>query len=147
MSTSDTISAFQHLGWSRVPAERIADGIERQMIWGDRLMVCRLRFAPRIVTEVHAHPHEQITLVVQGRVRFTVAGRERLSTAGDVLHFPSNVEHGATMLDEEVVLIDIFSPVREDFLPSDRSTGSREGSGVQEVQGFTGSRSKKASQG
>ena len=32
------------------------------------------------------------------------------------MHFPSNVEHGATMLDEEVVLIDIFSPVREDFL-------------------------------
>jgi hypothetical protein len=36
--------------------------------------------------------------------------------AGDVLHFPPNVVHGATMLDEEVVLIDIFTPIREDFL-------------------------------
>jgi quercetin dioxygenase-like cupin family protein len=35
-----------------------------------------------------------------------------------MLHLPSGIEHGATMLDEEVVLIDIFSPVREDFLPS-----------------------------
>ena len=36
--------------------------------------------------------------------------------AGDVLDFPPNVAHGATMLDEEVVLIDIFSPIREEFL-------------------------------
>jgi hypothetical protein len=34
-----------------------------------------------------------------------------------VLHFPSNILHGATMLDEEVVLVDIFTPIREDFLP------------------------------
>jgi quercetin dioxygenase-like cupin family protein len=70
-----------------------------------------------VVTAVHSHPHEQITLVERGRVRFCVDGAPVLAAAGDVLHFPSNVEHGATMLDEEVVLIDIFSPIREDFLP------------------------------
>jgi quercetin dioxygenase-like cupin family protein len=107
---------FQHRDWSSIPIERIADGIERQMIWGEQLMVCRLRIAPGVVTAIHAHPHEQITLVEQGRVRFIVAGQERVSSAGDVLHFPSQCEHGATMLDDEVVLIDIFSPVREEFL-------------------------------
>ena len=109
-------SVFQHRDWSSIPVERIADGIERQMIWGEQLMVCRLRIAPRVATAVHAHPHEQITLVERGTVRFVVAGQERLSSAGDVLHFPSQCEHGATMLEEEVVLIDIFSPVREEFL-------------------------------
>lgn len=88
------------------------------MIWGDQLMVCRLRIAPRVVTDVHTHPHEQITLVERGTVRFTVSGEDRLSSAGDILHFPSHIAHGATALDEEVVLIDIFSPVREDFLPA-----------------------------
>jgi quercetin dioxygenase-like cupin family protein len=107
---------YQHRDWSSVPAEQVADGIERQIISGDQLMVCRLRIAPRVVTAVHAHPHEQITLVERGTVRFTVAGQERLSSAGDVLHFPPQCEHGATMLDEEVVLIDIFTPLREDFL-------------------------------
>jgi quercetin dioxygenase-like cupin family protein len=87
------------------------------MVWGNQLMVCRLRIAPGVVTAVHAHAHEQITLVERGTVRFTVAGEDRLSSAGDILHFPSHCEHGATMLGEEVVLIDIFSPVREDFLP------------------------------
>jgi quercetin dioxygenase-like cupin family protein len=111
------IGDFQHRDWETIPVERVGDGIERQVIWGERLMVCRLRFAPHVVTPIHSHPHEQITLVERGRVRFVVAGREQVFERGDVLHFPSRCEHGATMLDEEVILIDIFSPVREDFLP------------------------------
>ena len=111
-------AVFQHQGWDSIPAEQIAEGIERQMMWGDRMMVCRLRIAARTVTPVHSHPHEQITLVERGRVLFTVAGQERVTSAGDVLHFPPHCEHGATMLGDEVVLIDIFSPLREDFLPA-----------------------------
>jgi quercetin dioxygenase-like cupin family protein len=53
---------------------------------------------------------------VQGRVKFFIGGEERIVSAGDVLHFPPHNRHGATMLDEEVILIDIFSPIREDFL-------------------------------
>ena len=114
--SADAVNVFQHRDWSTIPIEQVGDGIERQMIWGDRLMVCRLRFKPHVVTTVHSHPHEQITLVERGRVRFMIGGNERVVKAGDVLHFPSDLVHGATMLDEEVVLIDIFSPVRQDFL-------------------------------
>jgi quercetin dioxygenase-like cupin family protein len=96
--------------------DRPTEAIARQMIWGERLMICRLTIAPFTVTPVHAHVHEQMTVVERGRARFTVDGSERVVGPGDVLHFPSGCEHGATMLDEEVVLIDIFSPVREDFL-------------------------------
>jgi quercetin dioxygenase-like cupin family protein len=112
-----SVAEFQHRGWADIPVEKIADGIERQMIWGKRLMVCRLRLAPHVVTTVHSHAHEQITLVERGRVVFTIGDEQRIASAGDVLHFPPDVRHGATMLDEEVVLLDIFSPVREDFLP------------------------------
>lgn len=107
---------FQMRDWSSIPVEHIAEGIERQMVWGDRVMICRLRFAPHTVTAIHAHPHEQVTLVERGRVDFFVEGQRRTASAGDVLVFPSNIQHGATMLDEEVVLIDIFSPLRDDFL-------------------------------
>jgi quercetin dioxygenase-like cupin family protein len=116
MSTTPSTLAFQLRGWSDVAVEHPADGIERRMVWGQQLMVCRLRFAPCVVTAVHTHPHEQITLVERGRARFVVDGEECVAGPGDVLHFPPNVPHGATMLDEEVVLVDIFSPVREDFL-------------------------------
>ena len=106
----------QHLNWSTSPVEQMAEGIERQMLVGDRMMICRFRFRPFLVTPEHDHPHEQMTIVERGRVRFFIEGKERIASAGDVLHFPSHCWHGATMMDEEVVLIDIFSPLREDFL-------------------------------
>ena len=106
----------QHVNWSSIPIERIAEGIERQMVVGENLMICRFRFAPFLVTPEHDHPHEQMSIVVSGRVRFFVEGTERIASPGDVLHFPPNCWHGATMMDEEVVLLDIFTPVRQDFL-------------------------------
>ena len=108
--------APQNLSWSTIPVESPADGIERQMVVGQNLMICRFRFAPFLVTPEHRHPHEQTSLVMSGRVRFFIEGEERICSPGDVLHFPSNCLHGATMMDEEVVLIDIFTPLREDFL-------------------------------
>lgn len=102
--------------WDKIPVEQTAEGIERQMVVGQNVMMCRFRFAPFVVTPEHTHPHEQMTLVVQGKVRFFIDGEERIVSAGDVLHFPPHNRHGATMLDEEVILIDIFSPIREDFL-------------------------------
>ena len=108
--------AAQHVNWAAVPVERPAEGIERQMVVGQHLMLCRFRFAPFLVTPEHSHPHEQMSIVVSGRVRFFVEGEERIAAPGDVLHFPPDCWHGATMMDEEVILIDIFSPIREDFL-------------------------------
>jgi quercetin dioxygenase-like cupin family protein len=109
-------SAAQHLNWADIPVEHPAEGIERQMVVGERVMIVRFRFVPFLVTPEHRHPHEQMSLVVSGRIRFFIEGEERIASPGDVLHFPSNCLHGATMMDEEVVLIDIFSPIREDFL-------------------------------
>ncbi|MGE0129438.1 MAG: cupin domain-containing protein [Blastocatellales bacterium] len=109
-------AAANHWDWDSIAVEDLGEGITRQMIVGERLMVCRLRFAPHVVTLAHDHPHEQITLVERGRVRFIIGSEERIAQTGDVLHFPPGCWHGATMLDEEVVLIDIFTPLREDFL-------------------------------
>jgi quercetin dioxygenase-like cupin family protein len=115
-STNGLSKLAGHWDWDSIRIEDLGGGIARQMIVGERLMICRLRFAPGVVTTPHDHPHEQMTLVERGRARFLIGSEERIAEAGDVLHFPSGVWHGATMLEEEVVLIDIFSPVREDFL-------------------------------
>src|SRR5215218_1155378 len=102
----------QHVSWAAVPVERPSAGIERQMVVGNNLMICRFRFAANLVTPEHSHPHEQMSMVVKGRVRFFIEGEERVAAPGDVLSFPPGCWHGATMLEEEVELIDIFSPVR-----------------------------------
>lgn len=104
--------------WARVPVTETAPGIKRQMVVGQKVMICRFTFDPFVVTDEHTHPHEQITMVVKGKVKFIIDGNVVVVTAGDVLYFPPNNRHGATMLDDEVVLIDIFSPIREDFLTS-----------------------------
>jgi quercetin dioxygenase-like cupin family protein len=115
MSDAATIP-HQVWNWATIPGEPIAQGIVRQMIYGERLMICRLTIAPGTVTTAHDHLHEQMTIVERGRVRFIVGAEEKVFGPGDVILFPSSLWHGATMLDEEVVLIDIFSPIREDFL-------------------------------
>lgn len=88
------------------------------MVHGTTLMICRVTFASGTVSAAHAHVHEQMTIVEQGRVRFVLGTDEKVFGPGDVLLFPSQFWHGATMLDEEVVLVDIFSPIRQDFLPA-----------------------------
>ena len=125
MTPPNALTVFQHLDWSAVPVEHVAEGIARQMVYGERIMVCRLTIAARTVTPIHSHMHEQVTLVERGRADFFVAGERRVAKAGDVLVFPSNILHGATMLDEEVVLVDIFSPLREDFLPNHGAPGDQ----------------------
>ena len=116
MIAEDTQISALVTDWSKVPVEKVSEGIERQMVVGQNVMMCRFRFAPFVVTPEHSHPHEQITMVMQGNVKFTIDGKACIVSAGDVLHFPPNNRHGATMLNEEVILIDIFSPIREDFL-------------------------------
>jgi quercetin dioxygenase-like cupin family protein len=106
----------RHTDWSSIPVEQLEAGIERQMIVGENLMICRLRIAPNVITPAHDHPHEQMTIVESGRVLFTIGTEQRIAQAGDILHFPPGTWHGATMLDGEVILIDIFTPIRQDFL-------------------------------
>lgn len=124
MITQETISSALVTDWNSIKTENTAPGIKRQMVVGKNMMVCRFTFDPFLVTPEHTHPHEQITLVAKGKVKFIIEGEVKIVSAGDVLYFPSNNRHGATMLDEEVVLIDIFSPIREDFLAPPSENGS-----------------------
>ncbi|HYX27387.1 MAG TPA: cupin domain-containing protein [Pyrinomonadaceae bacterium] len=115
---TEPLAAFapQHLNWATIPIEHPGAGIQRQMVIGQNLMICRFRFQPHLETPRHRHSHEQMSIVMSGRVRFFVEGQERICSAGDILQFPSNCLHGATMMGEEVVLIDVFTPLRQDFL-------------------------------
>ena len=118
---ADIVSVpHQTWNWATIPREHLGDGIVRQMVYGETLMICRLTLAPGTITAAHDHVHEQMTIVERGRVRFVLGSEEKIFGPGDVLLFPSGFRHGATMLDEEVVLIDIFSPIRREFLkPAD----------------------------
>ncbi len=97
----------------------IVPGIRRQTITtGTTMYQMRARLDAGSRLPEHQHAQEQITHVISGRVRMIVAGTPHELGPGESLYLPSNVPHGAETL-EDTLVIDTFSPPREDYLAID----------------------------
>lgn len=93
----------------------MTQGVKRRIrVDGEKMMLVEVRFEAGAAVPEHAHVHEQISYVANGRMEFTVDGKTVEVAAGQNLHLPSNVPHGARSVAESTVL-DMFSPPREDF--------------------------------
>ena len=91
-------------------------GVTRRILaYTDGLMCVENTFEKGAVGAVHSHPHTQITYVVSGAFAFTIDGETRTVRAGDTMLKEDGVPHGCTCL-EAGVLLDIFTPMREDFV-------------------------------
>ena len=98
------------------PLNDLGGGVSRRVLaHTDQLMIVEVNFETGGVGSVHTHPHWQNTYVKSGRFRFTVDGEPVEVGPGDTLAFPSNIAHGTLCL-EPGTLLDIFTPMREDFL-------------------------------
>lgn len=99
-----------------VPWQVMAEGVKRKiMSYDDSLMVVKVEFEKGGVGTLHQHYHSQITHIESGKFEVEVEGEKKILSGGDVFHIPSNAMHGAVCL-EAGVLIDVFSPMREDFI-------------------------------
>ena len=85
------------------------------MSYEQSLMVVKVAFQAGGVGPLHQHEHVQITHVESGVFEVQIDGVKKILKAGDAFHIPSNLIHGAICI-EEGVLIDVFSPMREDFV-------------------------------
>ena len=95
----------------------MAAGIERRtLVYGQKTLMAEFRLKKGSVLPRHAHPHEQTGYLVQGRLRFTVGEETRDVQAGDSWCIAGGVAHSVEVADDALV-IEVFSPVREDFLP------------------------------
>jgi quercetin dioxygenase-like cupin family protein len=91
-------------------------GVSRKiMSYNDEMMVVRVRFEEGAIGAVHQHVHTQSTFVVQGKFEFSIGEEKRIIATGDTCLMPSNVLHGCVCL-EKGELLDVFTPMREDFL-------------------------------
>ena len=101
---------------SEQPRVQVEEGMFRQNLgFDDKLMLCRVNFETGSIGYTHAHHHSQVAYVESGVFDFTIGSKTRRMEAGDCVYIPPNEQHGAVCL-EEGVLLDIFSPCREDFL-------------------------------
>jgi unsaturated pyranuronate lyase len=80
------------------------------------LMLVEVAFAANGIGPAHSHPHVQATFVKSGRFEFTVGGKTFAVGPGDSFTVPSGVAHSCRALGEPGVLIDAFTPRREEFL-------------------------------
>ena len=96
--------------------EEVAPGMKRKIVgFDDNIMMVHVHFDKGGIGVRHAHRHSQTSFVVSGKFEVTIGNETKILEENDAFYPPPNVEHGAVCL-EEGVLIDVFSPVREDFL-------------------------------
>ena len=101
-----------------IPWEDVGNGIQRQIYgYDDRVMLVKVKFETGGVGSLHQHPHTQATYVDGGVFEFTIGNEKKIIRKGDGCYVPPNTIHGCVCL-EAGMLVDVFSPHREDFLKS-----------------------------
>jgi len=96
--------------------EDLGGGVSRKFLGFDnQIMMIKVHFDKGAIGSPHQHFHTQATYCVEGKFEFDIAGEVEIVKAGDGVYIPPNAMHSALCL-EEGILIDVFSPVREDFL-------------------------------
>jgi quercetin dioxygenase-like cupin family protein len=107
-----------HYRWDDLPREELNPLIGRRYISGDSMMIAHIYLAKGAIVPKHEHVNEQITYVIEGRMRFALgedASQHVEVGAGEVLHIPAHLPHSAEAL-EDTLDVDVFHPVRQDWL-------------------------------
>ena len=109
---------MEHYTWDEMEKEMMSDVIWRKIIAGEKAMIAQVFIAKGAVVPEHQHEAEQITYILEGALKFELEGKEVVVAKGQVLRIPSNVPHRAVAL-EDTMDLDIFSPLRYDWLKKD----------------------------
>jgi quercetin dioxygenase-like cupin family protein len=96
-------------------AKEVVPGVRLRTFWGDEMLVSIADLEPGAVLPAHSHPHEQVGHVISGEIEITIDGEPRLVRPGDTFIIPGGVEHGVQVGSAPAQVLDVFSPVREDY--------------------------------
>jgi len=98
---------------------KVIDGVTRRsVVYGEKTLLCEFKLEKGAVIPMHTHPHEQTGFLVSGKILFTVDGKEYQMNPGDSWCVLGDVEHKVEVL-EDSFLVEVFSPVREEFIAKD----------------------------
>lgn len=111
-----TVNSVVIVKGEAVKTNHLGGGVSRKILAaGGKLMAVEVSFEKGAVGASHTHPHEQISYVLKGSFEFHSEGKKEIIKAGDSYYTTPNQPHGVTAL-EDGILLDIFTPQREDFL-------------------------------
>ncbi len=100
--------------WKEIQTEQLNPLLERQFLNGEQVTLARFWLRKGVLVPEHSHPNEQLAYVLEGALKFTIAGEEIMVRAGEVLCIPPNVPHQAEAV-EDTVDLDVFVPMRTDW--------------------------------
>ncbi|MBI4876590.1 MAG: cupin domain-containing protein [Acidobacteria bacterium] len=104
--------------WDRIPKEKLGDLLARQAIHTANLTVARIYLAQGALVARHSHANEQITVLMEGKLKFLFDDREILVAAGQAMEIPPHAPHAVEALEDSLAL-DLFAPRREDWIRGD----------------------------
>jgi quercetin dioxygenase-like cupin family protein len=111
MIQSNLFQAEEEIKW-----EDAGNGVQRQVFgYDDKVMLVKAKFETGGVGAMHSHPHSQVTYVESGAFEMTIGNEKKIIRKGDGYYVPPFVMHGCVCL-EAGMLVDAFSPMREDFI-------------------------------
>jgi quercetin dioxygenase-like cupin family protein len=103
------------LAWESIKKEVMNEKLSRRVVHGEKITVAQLELSKDCSVPVHHHENEQISVVLEGALKFYLDGKEILARGGEVVVIPPNVPHNVVALEDSIV-IDMFSPIRQDWL-------------------------------
>ena len=109
---------LKKINWQAIPTEKVAPGMERKILAGDKMMIAKMKFDDGFLVPLHHHENEQITQVISGTIRFWFGEHKDQVVdlhAGEMIVIPGNLSHEALMIGE-VEEIDSWAPPRQDWL-------------------------------
>lgn len=95
---------------------QIFPGVEIRTTAGSSMLFSVVTLEPGSHVTDHAHPHEQMGILISGKLEFTVGGLTRLLGPGDIWKIPGGVRHSVRPVDGPALALDVFQPIREDYL-------------------------------
>ena len=97
--------------------KKLVDGVKmKTLVWGTKSSLSMFVLDKGAAIPTHSHPNEQSGYLVSGKIVFIIEGERFEANPGDGWNLESNVEHGAEILEDSVV-VEVFSPIREDYMP------------------------------
>ena len=99
-----------------IESKQLAEGVTIQLVPGERMSMVIFTLQKGAQIPEHAHPHEQMGLLSAGKLRLVIDGEERELASGAAWHIPGEVVHSGECLADDTVVVECFSPPREDLM-------------------------------
>ena len=103
------------VSFSDTPPFDLAPGAVARALFGERAMLNLVEMEPGASVPLHDHPHEQLGLILRGSMTMTIGDEEREIREHDGYVVASGVTHGGAAGPDGAVLLDVFTPIRDDY--------------------------------